>query len=331
MSLRTSLLAGAKLAGGFWLAERVKPAGIPILCYHGFSMADEHRFRPALFIRPDEFERRLSWLQRNRYKVIPLAEAIERLDRGALGKRELVITIDDGFHSVGKIGWPLLKDYRFPATLYTTTYYAKHPNPIFRLAIQYFFWRTRRSGARFDDLAPVAPAGEAAMWPLIHWAESSLTEDARCELARSVAARLDVDYEELRSSRRLSLLTTRELQALASDGLDLELHTHRHNLPEDAGAIEREIADNRGVLQAATDKTLRHFCYPSGVWSRDQWRTLASLGIESATTCTPGFNRPDTPRLALHRFLDSEDLSQRDFEAELTGFKTLLRTLRRAA
>jgi peptidoglycan/xylan/chitin deacetylase (PgdA/CDA1 family) len=146
-----------------------------------------------------------------------------------------------------------------------------------------------------------------------------------------VAARLEVDYEELRASRRLSLLTTQELQALAADGLDLELHTHRHTLPEEATAIAREIADNRGVLQAATDRPLRHFCYPSGVWSRNHWQTLASLGIESATTCTPGFNRPDTPRLALHRFLDSQDLSQRDFEAELTGFKTLLRTLRRAA
>jgi len=326
MSLRASLLSGARLAGGFWLAERLKPAGIPILCYHGFSIGDEHRFRPALFIRPEEFERRLAWLRRSRYKVIPLAEAIERLDSGRLGKRELVITIDDGFYSVGKVGWPLLKDYGFPATLYATTYYAKHANPIFRLAIQYFFWRTRRAGARLDDLAPATE-----MWPLINWAESALSEDERWTLAAKVAQRLEVDHEELRASRRLSLLTEQELEVLAREGLDLELHTHRHNLPEEAAAIAREIADNRGVLQAATDRPLRHFCYPSGVWSRDHWPTLASLGIESATTCTPGFNRPDTPRLALHRFLDSEDLSQRDFEAELTGFKTLLRRARSAA
>lgn len=328
MSLRSSFLAGAQRAGGFWLAQRLRPPGIPILCYHGFSLGDEHRFRPALFIRAEAFEQRLAWLKRNRYQVIPLGEAIERLDSGRLGKRELVITIDDGFYSVATTGWPLLKAYGYPATLYATTYYAQHANPIFRLAIQYFFWRSGRVATRFDDLAPVAQRGGEAMWPLINWAERDLSEEKRWRLAEQVAVRLEADAAELRTSRRLSLLTIPELQALAADGLDLELHTHRHNLPEEAAGIAREIADNRTALERAAPGPRRHFCYPSGIWKLEHWPVLDSLGIVSATTCAPGINRSDTPRLALRRFLDSEDLTQPDFEAELTGFKTLWRGLR---
>lgn len=338
MNARNLVLDGAKLLGGFWLAERARPAGIPILCYHGFSIRDEHRFRPALFIRPEQFERRLLWLLRNRFKVISLSEAIERLDSGAIGRREVVITIDDGFHTVGEIGWPLLRKYGLPATLYATTYYATHQNPIFRLAIQYFFWCTAKERAALGDLCPaVQPrdaaeikgrAGEALMWQLIRWGEAELSEDERWTLAREVAGRLEVDHEELRSSRRLSLLSPEELQALGREGLDVELHTHRHVLPPEESAIVREIADNRSALAAAAaGRPLVHLCYPSGEWSRRHWPTLSALGIRSATTCIPGFNAPDTPRLALHRFLDSEDLSQRDFEAEITGFKTLLRTI----
>jgi len=319
MNARGLALDTAKAIGGFWLADRMRRPGIAILCYHGFSAGDEHRF-----------ETRLKWLRANGYNVIALGEAIERLDRGAFGKRDAVITIDDGFYSVASTGWPLLKKFGMPATLYATTYYSTHANPVFRLAIQYFFWRTRHSGTRFDDLCPGASeSGARAMWPLIHWGESHLAESERWPLACRVAERLEVDHEELRRSRRLSLLTPEELRALSKDGLDVQLHTHRHSLPEDAEGVEREISDNRNVLRAVNDRVAVHFCYPSGVWSRRHWGPLERLGVRSATTCLPGFNAQDTPRLALRRFLDSEMCSPRDFEAELTGFKSLMRRMRR--
>jgi peptidoglycan/xylan/chitin deacetylase (PgdA/CDA1 family) len=330
MNARGLVLDTAKAIGGFWLADRMRRPGIAILCYHGFSAGDENRFRPSLFIQPAAFEARLQWLRANRYSVIGLDEAVERLDSGAFGKRDAVITIDDGFFSVGAIAWPLLKKYGMPATLYAATYYCTHANPVFRLAIQYFFWRTGHSETRFDDLCPAASeAGARAMWPLIHWGESHLAESERWALACRVAERLEVDHDELRRSRRLSLLSAEELRALSQDGLDVQLHTHRHNLPEDPEGVEREIGDNREVLRAVNDRVAVHFCYPSGVWSRRHWEPLERLGVRSATTCSPGFNAQDTPRLALRRFLDSDMCSRRDFEAELTGFKSLVRRMGR--
>ena len=43
--------------------------------------------------------------------------------------------------------------------------------------------------------------------------------------------RLRVDYEGLRETRRLSLMSAKEIRDLALAGIDIQLHTHRHQLP----------------------------------------------------------------------------------------------------
>ena len=85
----------------------------------------------------------------------------------------------------------------------------------------------------------------------------------------------------------------------------------------------REIQQNREFLEALVGKKLQHLCYPSGVWSKQPWSWLDSLGIISATTCDPGLNYSQTPHLGLYRFLDADSISQIEFEAELTGFSEL--------
>jgi len=113
-----------------------------------------------------------------------------------------------------------------------------------------------------------------------------------------------------------------EIAALAADGIDFQLHTHRHRLPLDRDATEREIRDNRAVLAPVARRDLAHFCYPSGEYDA---RHPPALGIASATTTRPGFNYRDAAPLELSRFLDSEDVSDLEFEAEMCGFFELIR------
>ena len=48
----------------------------------------------------------------------------------------------------------------------------------------------------------------------------------------------------------------------------------------------------------------------------------------SATTCNADLNYPDKPSLELKRFLDGENISDIEFEAELSGFNELLRKMK---
>ena len=139
---------------------------------------------------------------------------------------------------------------------------------------------------------------------------------------------LVVDFEEICKTRILSLVTGQEISALMADGIDIQLHTHRHRLPSDGLSMLNELADNRAILEPIVGKELHHFCYPSGNWSPDHWPILAHAGMRSAVTCDTGLNYPGTPVLAWRRFLDGENVAKIEFEAELVGYTELLRRLR---
>ncbi len=53
------------------------------------------------------------------------------------------MTFDDGLFDFYAQAWPLLHEYRFPATVYLTTYYSEFNRPIFRLICSYMIWQRR--------------------------------------------------------------------------------------------------------------------------------------------------------------------------------------------
>lgn len=317
----------------FGLARKRTRRGLCILCFHGTSFTDEHQFRPKLFQTPAVFRSRMEYLHRVGYSTLTLVEAMLRLRHGDLGEKELVITIDDGFYGTAALAAPILKEFGFTATVYVTTYYVQRNHPIYRLALQYMFWKTALTTVNFTGLpvhlngmgSPKGDAGESALWKLIEYGETQLTEDGRMQLAGELARRLEVDFDELVSSRRLTLMTEAEVTSLAHQGFDIQLHTHRHRLPEDPLQARRELEENRAVLERLSERPLQHLCYPSGVWSRNSWPLLSELAVKTATTCDPGLNYSDTAPLGLRRFLDFQTTPQIVFEAEVSGFAELMR------
>jgi len=329
-------LGASKRAGFFRLSKFFFKYKLLILCYHGLSFNDEHLFKPKLFMTRELFEHRMKWLKDNGYCVISLEEARQRLRQNALEPYSVVITFDDGFYSTAALAYPVLSSYGFPFTVYMTTYYCQKSNPVFRLVVQYMFWATRHKRLKVHDLVPGtgdgscdSPLDYKLMWQIIDHAEQVMSESGRVELCRVLGTRLEVDYEELKINRRLSLLTEYEIAKLSREGVDFQLHTHRHCLPESHDLICREIQECRTCLSPLLDKQPTHLCYPSGIWSENHWKVLVSLGIVSATTCECGFVDRNTPPLAWPRFLDAQDIPQVVFESEVTGFKSIFRELRK--
>src|SRR5215203_3424617 len=134
-------LAALRALGGFEVARRLTARRLRILCYHGFSVADEHRFRPGMWIRGDTFERRIAFLKRGGYPVLPLDDALERMAAGTLPAAAVVVTIDDGFAGTLPVAVPVLQRLDAPATLYLTTYYTLHQDPVFDLAVAYLLYK----------------------------------------------------------------------------------------------------------------------------------------------------------------------------------------------
>lgn len=329
--LKLAVFFVAKMVGLFRLVRWLTRGHLKILCYHGFALDDEIAFSSSMFISPGTFDARLATLSRYGFEVLRLDEAVERLYAGTLPDHSLVITVDDGFHSVRHVAVPALERHGLTATVYVTTYYVEHPNPIFRLVVQYMFWKTRRRTLLLRDVPWSADAEidlsdsaqrARAICDCIRYGESHCTEEQRCLLSRRLGDLLEVPYAEIEAGRTLNLMTPQELREIAEKGIDIQLHTHRHVFPpDDMVRAEREIADNRAALCSMLgNRPFVHFCYPSGLWAERQWDWLDRMGVKSATTCQHGMNSGKSPRHALRRYLDSEELHPLEFEAFLTGF-----------
>jgi peptidoglycan/xylan/chitin deacetylase (PgdA/CDA1 family) len=339
-AVKLTILWLARHTGLFAVARRLTGRKLRILCYHGFALDDEARFRPQLFIEQQTFEKRMATLSASGAPVLPLDEAVRRLYDGSLPRGAVAITIDDGFHGVHARALPVLARLGLPSSVYVTTYYVEHPHPIFRLVVQYMFWRTTAARLETEGLPWAtgeavdlrdAEAARRAQWACIEFGEQRCAEDERVALCRELGRRLGMPYDDIVASRILHLMTPDELRAVQAAGMTVELHTHRHRFPaDDRSAALREIEDNRQRLAGIVGRRPRHFCYPSGLWQREQWAWLDDLQVASSTTCIEGLNGAETPRHGLYRLLDGENIHPLEFEAYLSGFLELLRRLRPA-
>ncbi len=325
-----------KAIGLFSLARRLTGSKLRILCYHGFVLEDEDRFRESLFVSSAFLERRMRYLSDKGFRVFPLDEALDRLRSGTLPPDSVTITIDDGFYSVHAVAREVLAKYSYPSTLYLTSYYFQKGKPIFQLAVDYICWKSEKqtvdlSGLGVPELAAATaldftPAERRRVSEMVYaFGTEQPGEAQRVALSRRLAACLGVDYDRIADSRILSLLTSDELRELERSGMAIELHTHRHRFPEDPSAAAAEIEENRAAIEPVIGRSMTHFCYPSGIWSEAHEPILAGNGVKSATTCETGLVHAGSNLLALPRILDDNRVSQIEFEAEMSGFSDLVR------
>lgn len=341
MAAKTLILRGARALGLFAIARRLTARSLRILCFHAFAVADEGAMWPGVFIDPDLFRRRMELLRRKGYRVVPLGEGVERLSSGGADEPTVAITLDDGFASVASHGAPILAEYGYPATLYVTSYHCDTQTPVFRVALQYLCSKSMLETVEVGDLLDGIPEildvrdGDAVRRFYLA-AETQLDEAGRNRLLESMAMRLDVGIDPLLADRRFHNLDAATLRGLHAQGIDIQLHTHRHRLPLAPDLAGDEIVRNRAWLGEALgpghpNPPLVHFCYPSGEWDEGHFATLMAHGIRSATTLEPGLSRPHSEPLALRRITDNGRMDDVVFEAELSGLMDGVRALRRMA
>jgi len=340
--LKQTTLSSLKTSGAFALVQRSKwrSQRLLILAYHGISLDDEHLWNPGLYMPSEVFRARLSLIKKSGCNVLPLTEALRRLYAGDLPEKSVTITFDDGTYDFYCQAYPLLREFDYPATLYLTTFYSHFSRPVFDVACSYLLWkgsersldlRTLSGHKATFDLGS-AQARAEAMEQLNRFAgKEKLSAEAKDELIASLAENLKVDYDALLGRRILQLLRPDEVKSLAADGIDVQLHTHRHRAPQKRELFLREIEDNRKSIREMTGTSPSHFCYPSGIWSSTFLPWLREAGIESATTCEFGLASRSSNPLLLPRLVDVSALSPIEFESWLTGISVALPRRRKLA
>jgi peptidoglycan/xylan/chitin deacetylase (PgdA/CDA1 family) len=332
---RRTLFHSIRILGGFAIAQYLTRAQLRILCYHGFSISDEHELAPYVFMRLPTFERRMSILRKRGLPVISIDDAVERLRDGKVANCETVITLDDGWASNLMIV-PILQSHAYPACIYITTEHLNAGTQAFRVTVIQMMQRSHKDTVSLRNIHPkidgdyqIGNDPEAAGVKLVTAAEAIGSLRERQQLLAPLAEALGLNYSEFTKGGRFQFLSEAQIRELARLGISIQLHSHTHTLPDDSfEAMAHEIQLNRRAITQLTGIEPIHFCYPSGKYSPRHPEWLARLGIASATTCDSGFNDSSVSPLLLRRYLDSDTTSDIEFEAEIAGVRELLRRLR---
>jgi peptidoglycan/xylan/chitin deacetylase (PgdA/CDA1 family) len=333
MKLATlDLLKGAGVfelvANSRWRRERLL-----ILCYHGVSLEDEHLWRPFLYLSTTQLAKRLEALCNMRCSVLPLGEALNRLRVRDLPPRSVALTFDDGTYDFYKQAYPLLKQHGFPVTVYQTTYYSDHALPVFNLMCSYLLWKRREKQA--IDARGLGLSGSMdvrtelgrhrVVRGLIDLSErENLNAGQKNEIARRLAEILEIDYSVLLQKRILQLMNEQELADIVANGVDVQLHTHRHRTPDEEQPFRREVVENRDRIRIVTGKEAAHFCYPSGVYQKQFFGWLEKENIASATTCDAGLATRNGNRYLIPRLVDTSGRTQLEFDSWVSGVGALI-------
>jgi len=330
-----SSVAGDLIADSAWRRRRLL-----ILCYHGVSLSDEHEWSD-LYISPQQFEDRLAMLRSSRATILPLEDALIRLRSESLPQRAVALTFDDGAYDFYKVAYPMLTQFRMPATLYLTTWYCGQRVPVFNPAVSYLMWKGRGRSIRLpgSDVTIQLPENQRdprftalhrRVLEFVH--TQRVSADAQLDLLRDLSGRVGVDFDAFLDLRLLQIMDQAEVRALDPALIDVQLHTHRHRSPRQEPAFLRELEDNRRMIASITGdaRQRHHFCYPSGDYDSQQLDWLSRAQILSATTCDPGLASPAHNPFLLPRFIDTGAVPADVFRGWVHGVSALLSASRSA-
>lgn len=248
------------------LFGRLAPAGpagrLSILIFHRVLPEPDPLFDDI----PDagRFEEQMRWVARW-FNVLPLAEAVARLQSGALPERALAITFDDGYADNATVAAPLLQRLGLCATFFVTTGVL--------------------DGGRMWNDAVIEAIRRAPEGPLDLSAlglECSHLADAvsrRSAIDRVLGAIKRCPYaERLDVVRRIQetigvalpndlMMSADQVRSLKLRGMDVGGHTVTHPILKclDDRQAEQEIARGRDDLQQIAGGRVDLFAYPNGV------------------------------------------------------------------
>ncbi len=318
-----------------------------ILCYHGAWTVTRPHFGNKIFIGRDTFQQRLKALADHRCNVLPLLEALENLRSGTLPPRAVSITIDDGWASTFDFMLPELMKYQFPATIYLQTQRLISGAPIHEVAISFAIAATPSDsvtlppellrdlpaeGGMKETFQLRDPGERRRLSVFLNLLFDRSPQSARKNLLNALFNTMQIRADDLDRARIFNLGTPAEVRSAAASGFEIALHTHTHSLgdfsPEVMGDEIRSNQEALGEILGWSPEGFRHFCWPSGDYTEQALKDLATIGIEVATTCDHGLVSAGANPLRLPRILDGELTSAPEFLAMVSGAKYLVAKMR---
>ncbi|MBV9619298.1 MAG: polysaccharide deacetylase family protein [Verrucomicrobia bacterium] len=310
-----------------------------ILCYHRIFEPDTDPH--LLSVSRDHFRQQLEVVKR---LALPLSldQLSLALDRGALPRRGVVITFDDGYFDNFENALSILREAEIPATIYIATGYVGSNREFWwddlaRLILlrgqlpgalhltidgRDYSWNLEadsEANPEWNVLATGEPTGRQKIFSELH-AKLRPLAAAHQQKVLDQLRHLTGVPEEARPLYRC--MTETELETLAREPLiTLGAHTISHcdlaarTKPEQ----QTEISGSKKQLEKIIGRPVKDFSYPYGLCNDDSVAICAENNFRSAVTCIDQPVERNCSRHLLPRFL-VRDWDGADFERRLQHF-----------
>ncbi len=260
------------------LARRLR-GGAQVFCFHDVVPPEETGVADvSLHMSRPHFERVVEWIATT-YRVLPLREILDRLERGAPVAGTAALTFDDAYRGFFEHGLPVLRRAALPATVFVVVDASRAPGP--------FWW---------DVLGLHGALGAEQRRECL---------DLLCGDGARVLQRhgLAGDSHPVPESFRPLPWEALRTEVARDDLLELGAHTMRHrNLsvlePSD---LEDELASARTAMEAETGCPPDVVSYPYGRYDRRVVEAARSAGYRAGFTLDRGTVRSGADTLALPR------------------------------
>jgi peptidoglycan/xylan/chitin deacetylase (PgdA/CDA1 family) len=88
--------------------------------YHALAAEASDRDPVGLSVTSGMFQRQMRWLARHGWRTLDLDAYLASRFGSRSGRRSVLLTFDDGYRSTLELGFPVLRELRFPGLLFVT-------------------------------------------------------------------------------------------------------------------------------------------------------------------------------------------------------------------
>jgi peptidoglycan/xylan/chitin deacetylase (PgdA/CDA1 family) len=261
------------------------------LAYHGVT---PDAVSPELHISPERFADHLEYLS-SRYRILPLRELIDRIERRRSIRSCVAITFVDAYRGVYRYAAPILREHDAHATVFACSDYAERGD---------VYW--------WDALEMVRQAG-GAPWHAVATSLGHAGADASLESALMLRTSILAEHQgrfrvpplgESIVADDLHPLSWSELRDITADGrIDVACHTASHPCLLTLSEAEQraEIGQCSEELRSRLAHSEPLLAYPYGAYDESSIRAARFVGMRAAVTTASIALSPRSPSFELPR------------------------------
>lgn len=311
------------------LLRYIHRRSLTIVLYHGVAPADDPRVSSesiynyrGKFVSPTQFRQQLAYFKKYHF-VLPLDEALDKLNAGTLPPYALAITFDDGYANFHEHALPLLKDAGMTATMFVATDFVTRRVPLWVDRLEYACGK--RNGTKAERIAFDARTRDEL---------KTLTPESREERLSQIEGSVLSMFRDFEGDRVIyAPLTQEQIRDCLAAGTTFGAHTRSHPILSltSGDAQEREIVGSREDLAAWDVPVSSTFAYPNGHetdWNAHTIAVLSHAGFTRALTTIEGTNGANTPPYRLRRMVLDATSDLPTFANIVSGMRLFLNRFR---